>query len=225
MKNKKLFIVIAVTILLTVSLLGFSACDSINRDVDSIECYSVRGGEVSWAMGAEYAMADPYYKMFSSTVKDIDKLVEQMKGLSPQYTYESYSPAGLYDELYVVFNNDSEYPSTFLIMCETTEKFDYLICDMLEEYIPFPFHLLSVYAESASISDKSAYVIKGTIEQLKQFYERNNFSVVVNASTLEITDKIPQDYKNYSSYYCEPFSIEFSVINENNNLIVYHMPE
>jgi hypothetical protein len=229
MKNKKQILFISVLMLAVLSVFALSACNDVARNVKSIECESLRGGEVVWAMKSKKVVQNPCIKRFTSDYHFIDELTGYMKELSPQYEYESYSSTNYYGgEIYVIFNNDEQYPATFLLTQSGDEVFNYTIEQMVVgNALAFPAHLLSTFSRVIDIDVKngSTFVINGTIEQVSDFYTKNNFSVVKNGSVLEINDKTPTDREHYESFHCEPFSIEFSVINENNNLIVYHMPE
>ncbi len=222
---KKTFTILICAILICVCTISLVACGGVQRNVGSVSCAGARGEAISFGISANKAFFESGYSWFIDGSTQITSMVDKMRSSSAK-TYEYDAIKGSNDETvaYRIYAKYSTQPTSYILRTafiggdEGFEMFEEVASCAFNQALAFPLSLLqdgySFDVRKLFVEYGSAYVVNGDIEDVKKFYEENNYTAETSGDALILTDKMP----NYAG---SKFRIEFSEISTEKSLMTF----
>ncbi len=223
---KKTFTILICTVLIAVVAISFVACGGVQRNVDSVTCLSSRGDGVTFAISAKKALIGNHSWWIDGSTQLTSMASKMRSSASNTYDYEQILGANNEVVAYHIYSRYSSKPASFLL--RTTSDYGDVGFEMFSEeakcafnpQLAFPAHLLQdvsgVKVTDLYVEYGSAFVVDATIQDVKDFYEKNNYTVELNDDVLTISDNLP-----YSGSGDSRFKLEFDDISAGKNLMTF----
>lgn len=221
-RMRVLAVSVIVSLILTVGLCG---CDSVVRNAKSFSCFGDRADSISFNIKTKLSTHEPGLMRFKTDAHGVEDMMDRMKAASPQYEYGICDYGSANVKAGIIFNNSQTRPGNYMLLSDVCGDFNFILMPMTihcasAQEIAFPYHLLYTAIDLYEVvSDGSVFAVKCGIDDIAEFYRKNNYTVDIEDNVLKITDNIKPDlsYSNESS----EISIRYTGLDATRAIIEY----